>query len=980
MLLWYSTRLQLQSLFIEKSGETLAFETSRAVNLLRRQIEEPLPYLNIIRNNWSVEQFVQLNSPNSDQELHHSIQQTVTQLFQDYVRHIETITQVRLLGVENQTDLISVAREGENIYLYPTDSRIDHTPTETSDFQTVLALFEQQQADCGCSTIHTLSVVSDDNSAGTNLVQQLMVPVYDKQQLVAIVVAQHNLGAALEQLADTLPWPEASITLFREGGETIFHVGQEPTLPLAQTLAREGQPQQQIVLHDDSIGALHHFSIGPSHSGHPMSLYIEVGHRQLFPAQYNDKLRYATGISLLVFIGGIVLALIAATTLCHPIQLLKRTMSHYNNESFDERALEKPFFIKEIELLRAAFLQLHRKIKQEFTQRTTLEKRLQQQVAERTSALEQRHTELLQEIEKHHQTQNQLQLVREVMQNSRQAVVITDKENTIIEVNQAYITLTGFSREQVIGAKPSIGKSEQQSDEFYQQMWQQLNRDNHWEGEIWDRRANGEIYPKYLYIDRLLNQEGEVVNYVAMFEDLTHQKSTERELEYLTHYDQLTGLTNRTLFRHRLEHEFEVSRRHNCSTALVLVNLDRFRQVNENFGYLIGDKVLKSVAKQLEQIVRKTDLIARDNNAKGRKADTVARFSGDEFSIILSELKQPENAAIVARRMVASITKPMEIDGFSLHLSASLGIATYPDNATTHAGLLLCAEQAMGRAKAEGGNTIQFYSEAMNINSSRRFFLETALHQAIEKREFVLYYQPKVDLISLRIIGMEALIRWQKEDGSIVSPQEFIPLAEESGLILPIGEWVLQQACEDAYQLAKQFDYPFGMAVNLSPRQFRDADILALVERALQQSDLPAERLELEITETAIMSDTNYTITMMQQLVERGISLSIDDFGTGYSSLAYLKKFPVNTLKIDRTFVADLEQNNNDAAIVSAICSMAHQLDLKLVAEGIETPAQRDFLRQSQCHYGQGYLFSRPLPLASLQKRLNETDSAAAFR
>ncbi len=591
---------------------------------------------------------------------------------------------------------------------------------------------------------------------------------------------------------------------------------------------------------------------------------------------------------------------------------------------------------------------------------------LEKQLAGCTLDLLEKSNQLTQEIVQHQLTQAELYLVREVMENASQAVVITDANNIIVEVNKAYIKMTGFTREIAIGSKPSIGKSGRHDKTFYQKMWKELTENNQWEGEVWDRRVDGSVFPKHLKISRLLNGDGDVVKYVAVFEDLTYKKEAEKELEKLIYYDHLTGLSNQTLFRHHLEHEFDVSNRHNFSVALLLLNLDRFREINEKFGYVIGDELIKEVALRLEGMVRKTDLIARAKQDKGRHSDTLSRLGGNEFSVILSELDKPENASVVARRIMAIMDEPFNIKEQEIHICISMGISTYPENATNLNDIILCAEQAINDIRKNGGNSFQFYSEQTNKTSRDCYILETKLRKALDKQEFFISYQPKIDLSKQKIMGMEALIRWRQEDGSVISPVDFIPLAEDTGLILPIGEWVFRQACIDTQALTKQFNFPFKIAVNLSARQFQYQEVERLTQKILDETSLPAEQLELEITESMVMNDVEKSITTMNKLNDMGVSLAIDDFGTGYSSLAYLKKFPVQTLKIDRAFVYELEKNRDDAAIVATICSMGHQLGISLVAEGIETEQQMNFLNEQSCQYGQGYYLSRPIVLTDL--------------
>jgi len=619
----------------------------------------------------------------------------------------------------------------------------------------------------------------------------------------------------------------------------------------------------------------------------------------------------------------------------------------------------KAFSIREFESLRLAFLQMSKRLNEWVS-------KLDKRVLERTTQLQLRNDLLVEEVNQHQITQTKLYLAQQVMDNACQAVVITDMNNTVVEVNDAYIAMTGFSREVAIGSTPSIGKSGRHTKEFYQKMWKALLQDNHWEGEVWDRRKDGSIFPKYLNIERLVDGNGKTVNFVAMFEDLTRQKQTEDELEKLTHFDQLTGLSNQLLFRHRLEHEFEVSKRHGYSTAMVLINLSRFSQINENFGYVVGDELIKESANRLDNLVRKTDLIARKKNHESRQSDTLARLGGDQFSIILADLQAPENAAVVVRRILKIFEKPFFIHDQEIHINLSIGISTFPENATTQSGLILCAEKALKEAKQAGGGKFSFYSQEVNVNSINRFQLETKLRKAIKNQEFIIHYQPKINVSNNQITGMEALVRWQQADGTLVSPADFIPLAEDTGMIIPIGEWVLKQACLDIKVLNKQFNSDYTLAVNLSAKQFQYSNVVQLIEDTIEATQLPASQLEMEITESMVMNNVEKSIETMKQIHSMGVSLAIDDFGTGYSSLAYLKKFPVHTLKIDRTFVYELEKNADDAAIVATICSMGHQLGLSLVAEGIESDKQLDYLKEQNCHYGQGFYLSRPLPLDKL--------------
>jgi PAS domain S-box-containing protein len=984
-LLWIGARAQLQAIFLEQGRDSLNFEVEKGIRHFRHQIEQPLSHIMMIRDSWAIEQYLlHLDSEIARSEPYTIIEREVENMLKMYLKHVPRIRRIRIIATEaEEPGRLDIIRLGDNIY------RQNVAELPSRDYSALLEAFSQRSQGCGCLSIHFATFQSDD-SEEHRPIHQLLVPIHHQKRLLGIVVADHDVTPLLEELRDSLPWP-AAVKLFNSEGDLVLHPLYS-TSDLAhspRTIQSErpeiftawqglGEGENLPLAEHEQHTRIYRFTLGNSINGNLQGLLVEVEHRHLIP-DYSASLLATTLISLLVLLIGILLALVAANSIARPILRLNDAVLHYTSQHFTS-LIHQRCPIDELERLRTTFISMHQQVEAEISQRSQLAEALREsnqtletRVIARTQELEQRNSDLQREIDLHTLTRAQLHLARQVMNNTRQAVVITDADNRIIEVNDAYTRMSGFTRQQAIGQRPSIGKSGRQDAAFYAKMWQTLIIHNHWEGEIWDRRANGEIYPKQLQIDRLLNERGEVVNYVAIFEDITHKKATEEELEYLTHYDQLTGLSNRTLFRHRLEHEFEVSRRHQCSTGLVLINLDRFHTINDSYGYLTGDQVLREIARRLDGIVRKTDLIARGNNTKGRKADTVSRFGGDEFSVILSELKQPENAAIVARRMMVAISQPIVVEGQTLHLTASLGIATYPDNSTSHNGLINCAERAVIKAKQAGGNVIQFYSDEMNRSSEERLQLEIALRHALNHGDFILYYQPKIDLNHRTIVGMEALIRWKKAGSDkVIPPCDFIPVAEESGLIVPIGTWVLQQACHDTQQLSQQLGIPLRVAVNLSAKQFRFTDLPTLIGATLEQSGLPPSQLELEITESMAMEDVNHSILTMQQLNAMGLNLAIDDFGTGYSSLAYLKRFPVQILKIDRAFVSELEHNQDDAVIASTICSMGHQLSLKLVAEGIESEGQLEFLRQQGCHCGQGYFIARPMPLDALRQFIQD--------
>ncbi|WP_130471974.1 bifunctional diguanylate cyclase/phosphodiesterase [Candidatus Magnetaquicoccus inordinatus] len=555
---------------------------------------------------------------------------------------------------------------------------------------------------------------------------------------------------------------------------------------------------------------------------------------------------------------------------------------------------------------------------------------------------------IIHDISDRKKAEDNLLLAREVFENAGEAIVITDHNGLITDVNPAYERVTGFQRQEVLGKNPNITKSGRHDQSFYQEMWQTLLREDHWEGEVWDRRKNGEIFPKWISINAMRNSSGQLTNYVAIFLDISDRKDAEQRLEQLAFYDALTGLPNRLFFRERLTHSLALAHRQNNQLVLLFIDLDRFKWVNDTLGHSAGDDLLKEVGQRLKQCVR--------------ESDTVARLGGDEFTIILTSAVQPERTALVAEKLISSVRQPFILLGQEIYVGASIGIATFPKDAPDLETLIKHADMAMYQAKEAGRNTYRFFSVELYAQVTHRISLESQLHRALQQLELIPFYQPKVDLSSRIINGAEALVRWRKEDGSLVNPGLFIPLAEETGLILPIGKHILTTACRHTRQWQQQHAIPFTIAVNLSAKEFQQPNFLNQIEEILQESELAAEQLELEITESIVMSNMEKAIQLMKELRNKGISLAMDDFGTGYSSLGYLKQFPINTLKIDHSFVRGLPGCQDDGAIVDAIIYMAHRLQLKVVAEGVETAEQAEYLQQRGCETIQGYWIGKPMP------------------
>lgn len=546
-----------------------------------------------------------------------------------------------------------------------------------------------------------------------------------------------------------------------------------------------------------------------------------------------------------------------------------------------------------------------------------------------------------------------------VFEASREGIVITDLEPRILAINRAYTEITGYSEAQVLGKNPKIIKSGHHGKPFYQAMWASLKTVGHWSGEIWNRRKNGEIYPQWLTISTVCNDKNEPYNYVGVFADITQMKQSEAQLAHLAHYDPLTGLPNRLLVQSRLHHAIERAQRHNLRIATLYVDLDRFKNVNDSLGHPIGDELLIMLAVRLKKRLR--------------EEDTLARLGGDEFLLVLEDIKEPSESAFVAQTLIDLLATPFALpSGHEIFINASIGISLFPDDASNVTELIQHADMAMYLAKKEGRSTYRYHTAALSIAANERLVMETRLRHALTAGEFVLHYQPLIDAHSGRAVGVEALVRWQPPGKAIVPPGKFIPIAEETGLIVPLGEWVLRTACAQGRAWIDAGFAPLVMAVNLSVRQFQSENLAEVIQRVLEETKLPAAYLELELTESMFMEHAERSIDTLKTLKAQGIQLAIDDFGTGYSSLTYLKRFPIDKLKIDQSFVRGLAHDPNDREIAATIIAMARGLKLSVLAEGVESEQQLAFLRQHGCDYYQGFLFHRPAPAKELEAWLRE--------
>jgi len=550
--------------------------------------------------------------------------------------------------------------------------------------------------------------------------------------------------------------------------------------------------------------------------------------------------------------------------------------------------------------------------------------------------------------------EERLHLNARIFEQADEGIVITDAEERIVSINAAFSRITGYEAHEVLGQTPRLLKSGHHDAAFYRDMWSRILTTGSWQGEIWDRRKNGDEYPKWASIAAVKNSQGAITHYFSIFTDITERKRAEERIHYLAYYDPLTDLPNRSLVMKLIDQALAEARRNRLHGALLFVDLNRFKNINDTLGHAVGDQLLKEAAQRFRTALRTEDV--------------VARIGGDEFIVALFDITRREHAGIVAQKLLGALDDPFLIEDHELRVSASIGISVYPQDGFDTDKLVRFADVAMYRAKQAGGGHL-YYSLEMNQRSLERLQIEAGLRRALDRNELLLHYQPKVDAFSGAITGGEVLVRWQHPERGLVPPNDFIPIAEETGLIIRLGTWVIEAACAQARAWRDAGLTVPRLAINVSAREF-SSHLPGRIAAVLARHRLPAGQIELEITESMLMHSTGKVVEVMDAFHTMGVSLALDDFGTGFSSLSYLKRFPIDTLKIDRSFVTDIPDDPNDCAIAGAIVSMAKQLQHRVVAEGVETPDQLAFLTSIGCHEYQGYLFSKPLPVAEFEALL----------
>ncbi|WP_321532454.1 EAL domain-containing protein [uncultured Desulfuromonas sp.] len=550
--------------------------------------------------------------------------------------------------------------------------------------------------------------------------------------------------------------------------------------------------------------------------------------------------------------------------------------------------------------------------------------------------------------------EGRLKQLMTVVENSNDGVLVTDVAGTIIAVNNAFCKISGYTKEEVLGSNPRMFQSAVHGRAFYHDMWEELEKHGQWQGEIWNRNKSGESYPEMLSIRALTDDTGDVYRYVGIFTDLSNEKALEQKVLHLAQTDPLTGMANRVLFRDRLQQAIKHAQRNVSTLAVYSLGLDHFKKINDSLGHAIGDKILIEVARRLKSCLR--------------EEDTFCRHSGDEFTLMTYCGADGLDASAVANKILEAIRLPFVADENELFMTASIGIALFPKDSSDDLGLMQKAENAMHQSKKKGRDCHCYFSREFSQQAEETLHLTTLLHKALERQELQLYYQPQVDLENRRIVAAEALLRWHNDELGWVSPVRMIPIAEESGLILPIGQWVLEQAAKQIrshYETKRDW---LPIAVNISVKQFVTDDFIEMVKRIIEKHDIPARCMELELTESLMLADIDLAIKKMGELHALGVPLALDDFGTGYTSLAYLKRFPVDKIKLDRAFVTDIHHSKGDAALAKSLVAFTREMEFELIAEGIEEEIQGEYLKAMGFRYGQGYLYSKPLPQEEFAK------------
>ncbi|PLX70758.1 MAG: hypothetical protein C0602_04445 [Denitrovibrio sp.] len=561
------------------------------------------------------------------------------------------------------------------------------------------------------------------------------------------------------------------------------------------------------------------------------------------------------------------------------------------------------------------------------------------------------------DITKRKKAEQEMELASKVFENAHDGMTIIDPSGYIVSCNSAFINMTGYNANELLGQNANMFRCEKHSDEFYASIIRNLIKDSHWSGELWMKSKSGKFTPVIMTISGIKNSEGKLINFTTSSHDITERKTYEDRIKYQATHDNLTGLPNRNFFMSKLQETIEENDGYS-HTAILFLDIDNFKNLNDTLGHATGDRVLEIIAERIKNRLKPTSFCAR--------------LSGDEFAVLFTELKNKEDAAHKSKRLIDSVYRPIILQDYELFIHMSAGLCHYPENGRSASELIKNAEIAMYQAKQKGRNNIQTYTAGMDSALKNRLLLESKLNRAIQNEEFTVFYQPKIDLADMQVMGMEALLRWNNPELGNVPPSTFIPLAEENGLILPIGQWVMEQSIKDTVLLHSEGFNNLKIAVNLSIRQFMKKDIISIVSKTLEENGLNGKYFEFEITENIFTEDLNKISYVMNEMSKMNLKFAIDDFGTGYSSISYLKKMPISTLKIDKSFVDYIDSDAENESIVSSVILMAKSLGISVVAEGAETEAQVELLKQMGCNIVQGYFFGKPMPLEEFRQFLKD--------
>ena len=616
--------------------------------------------------------------------------------------------------------------------------------------------------------------------------------------------------------------------------------------------------------------------------------------------------------------------------------------------------LKKPFDVVEISQLANALTAKWQMAQDAALKVARLEDAVQQRTGELSAANEALRVDIIQRT----RAEDELKLAASVFHHTMDGVMIIDRARRVVSVNPAFVRISGYSAEQALGQTTDWMRSEQHSQEFYRDMWASVEREGHWQGEMWFQRRDGEAFLSILNIGEVPGSDGLPERYVGVFHDITEMRRKDEHIRHLAFHDALTGLPNRLLLHDRLERAIAVARRDGESLGLMFVDLDRFKAINDSFGHDAGDGLLRELGARLVQCLR--------------ESDTVARVGGDEFVALARRVDMSSNYGLVAQKIIAALSLPVAMDGHAMQVGASIGIACYPDDGLDAVELMKHADAAMHAAKAGGRGTYRFFQPSMTDNAVQRLELEMQLRNAVPNGELELFYQPKVLLANGAGCGVEALVRWRHPMLGLLPPGEFIPMAETTGIIGDLGDWVLEEACRQSRAWLMGGLGRIKIAVNVSARQLQQRDLVERLSGLAQQYEISPSDLEIELTESVLMANPKEISGMLVRLRDIGVLVAIDDFGTGYSSLAYLRSLPIDVLKIDRSFVMNADRDEGDAQVIKLIVAFGQALKLEIVAEGVETESQAEFLLSCGCSTAQGYLYSRPRPATEIEAWLRE--------